>query len=1092
MTFKRRVLSALGKDTLLEIGRSLALDVNARMSVDALRDVVAKSKRANLASIVDESLSRDTLKEICVACGLDERGKEKRPLVDRILGAADPQQYVLDPAAMRGSVARDSEEVVKFNVDLDKYSGSDRPRTPRSKRDSNGTERRRAGVADSDAMVSGSLKGALRQFALGAAGGYSGRAASVSFTTHLLECFGWKDGRPAGAEILRVFAIAEAGQRVDRDVALWWPERRVMVEVAPHDALLAVAWKDLLRVCLQIDPQPQYVVLTNQRDLQLYDLARDREAPRLSIAVDDLPKHSEAFPFFRTDWQPGMTPKIVNVEKVSAEVADLVAKLFRSVRAQHPGRERDVIRFTLQCITTMFAEDIGLLPKHYFTSLLYDGARHRDSERRLRELFVEMNSRDLPAPRVVPYFNGGLFTEALTLPLGSEQLIALTKAAEADWTYVDPHIFGSVFQGIMDDDERHASGAHYTAHDDIMRVVGPTIVEPWRRRIQTATSLKELTDLRAALFQYRVLDPACGSGNFLYVAFRELYKLDTELLSRMREFPSTHAKLTWNGSIPTTNFFGIDTNDFAVELAKVTLNIAKKIAYEERRAQALALAGQVEMDVDPSLPLDNLDKNIVRADALFTEWPKVDAIVSNPPYLGGLKIRSELGADYLAKLQKRYPGVNGRADFCSFWFRRAHEHLAPGGRAGLVATNTVREGNTREATLEYVVGNGGTIVNAVSSQPWPGIAAVNVSMVNWVKGPAADEPRRLVIDGAVYQPSSIQPSLQLEVDVAGATALAANAHGTSQGLVLGTKEFQFDAAVARQLWADKRARKFIKPVAIASHLLSGRLSAEPEYVIDMSRCESEAEAKQGGAAFEYLRKNVYAFVREKANTATEEHYKEWLQAWWRPWRPRLDFLEQIVGLPRIVVCSRHALRPVFVFMSRDFFPTESLQLFGFADDYSFGILQSSFHWCWVLGIGSKIADRARYTGDIWQSLPWPQEPPESQIAAVVAAARGLRAVREKMMRENNWSLRELYQSADVEGSHALNDAQATLDSAVADVYGKSPDQDTAGFLLELNQLLAEDEKLGRPITGPGLPKHLDPNDPRWLSTDCIEPPPIGN
>src|SRR6185369_15469273 len=106
MTFKRRVLSALGKDTLLEIGRSLALDVSTRMSVDALRDVVAKSKRANLASIVDESLSRDTLKEICLACGLDDRGKEKRPLVDRILGAAGPQQYELDPAAMRGSVAR--------------------------------------------------------------------------------------------------------------------------------------------------------------------------------------------------------------------------------------------------------------------------------------------------------------------------------------------------------------------------------------------------------------------------------------------------------------------------------------------------------------------------------------------------------------------------------------------------------------------------------------------------------------------------------------------------------------------------------------------------------------------------------------------------------------------------------------------------------------------------------------------------------------------------------------------------------------------------------------------------------------------------
>jgi len=191
----------------------------------------------------------------------------------------------------------------------------------------------------------------------------------------------------------------------------------------------------------------------------------------------------------------------------------------------------------------MFAEDIGLLPRNYFTSLLYDGAKRKDVERRLHELFTQMNTRDLPAPRVVPYFNGGLFTDVMTLPLGDAQIMALTKAAEANWTFVDPHIFGSVFQGIMDDAERHASGAHYTAHDDIMRVVGPTIIEPWRKRIAAATSLKELTALRKELFAFRVLDSACGSGNFLYVAFRELYRLDTELLSRMREWASTAGKV---------------------------------------------------------------------------------------------------------------------------------------------------------------------------------------------------------------------------------------------------------------------------------------------------------------------------------------------------------------------------------------------------------------------------------------------------------------------------------------------------------------------------------------------------------------------
>lgn len=1084
MSFKRRVLSALGKQELKEIAARLELDIASRMTIDELVDTIAKSKRATMAAIVDDSLSRDTLKAICTACGLDDTGKEKAVLVERILeaGGADKVSYKVPKPTAKETKAAEGVGSLLRGLDVlaalpSKSAKSGKP-----------PKRRRGGVTDADAVIAGTLKAALQQFALGAAGGYSGRDAHLAFTTHLLESFGWKDGRPEGAEISKRFAIADAGQRIEREVALWWGERRTLMEVAAHDAVLDFAWKDLVRVCLQLDPIPQYVVLTNQRDLQLYDLARDREAPRLAIRIDDLPKYSEAFPFFTKEWIPGATPKIVNVEKVSAEVADLVARLYRSVRAAHPGRDRDVIRFTLQCITAMFAEDIGMLPKNYFTSLLYDGAKAGDVERRLHELFTQMNTRDLPAPRVVPYFNGGLFTEANTLPLGDAQVNALTKAAEANWTYVDPHIFGSVFQGIMDDAERHASGAHYTAHDDIMRVVGPTIVEPWRKRIQAAGSLKELTELRKELFAYRVLDPACGSGNFLYVAFRELYRLDTELLSRMRsDFPSTVGKLSWNGGISAANFYGIDINPFAVELAKVTLNIAKKIAFEERKAQAFALAGQVEMDVDPSLPLDNLDNNVVCADALFTDWPEVEAIVGNPPFLGGLKIRSELGEEYLKRLQKRFPGVNGRADFCSFWFRRAHDHLSPTGRAGLVATNTIREGNTREASTDYVVQNGGTIVNAVSSQPWPGLAAVTVSMVNWVRGAAEGELRRLVIDGTSFETKTIPPSLTLATDLSGVIALAANTSGTSQGLVLGTKEFQFSSAVARELCADKRAHKFVKPVAVASHLLSGRLSENPEYVVDMSRCELEGDAKQGGAAYDYLKKHVYAFVRDKANTANEEHYKEWLRAWWRPWRPRLDFLARVEGLTRIVVCSRHAARPIFAFMSREFFPTESLQLFGFDDDYSFGILQSSFHWRWAMGVGSKIEERIRYTGEVWETFAWPQEPSELHIVAVASAAQALRAIRDRLMRENNWSLRDLHQSAEVSGPHPLNDAQTVLDRAVADAYGIPPDQDIPEFLRELNQLLAEDEKSGRTITGPGLPKDVDPKDPRWTTTDCIQP-----
>ena len=574
---RRSVLEQLPRGRLAELTQRFELDVDDRRSTDSHVDAIVRKRSLDFRQVL-EALKREELQAACNALGLDSSGREKAKLVERILGDAEPPQTSPPPSS-----------------------------TP----------------PPMSTSATGALKSALRRFVLDVAGGYRGRDAAMEFTSRLLTCFGWADGHITEASMPASISIVSDGVRTTREVALLWKLRRVLIDVVKHDVMLDLAWKELLRTCLQIDPVPQYVVMTNQRDLVLYDLARDRDAPRLSIPVDDLPKYSEAFPFLSTTWEPGTTPKIINVSKVSVEVAELVARLYRSLKDQHSKREREVVQFTLQCILTMFAEDIGLLPQEYFSTLLYEGARRRDIEQRLRELFRVMSTRDVPEPRAVPFFNGGLFTDPVTLPLGDAQLGALTKASEASWKYVDPHIFGSVFQGVMNDAERHKRGVHYTAHDDIMRVVGPTIVEPWRKRIREAKSLSELLEVRAALIQFRVLDPACGSGNFLYVAFRELYRLDTELLARIREFSSTQgqgkAKITWGVGIQTANFFGIDINPFAVELAKVTLNIAKKIAFDERREIAADLVGQIELDVDPSLPLDNLDNNIVCADALFSE-----------------------------------------------------------------------------------------------------------------------------------------------------------------------------------------------------------------------------------------------------------------------------------------------------------------------------------------------------------------------------------------------------------------------------------------------------------------------------------------
>ena len=931
-------------------------------------------------------------------------------------------------------------------------------------------------------------KMALRRFTLEAAGGFRGKDAGETFARGLIGCFGALEGEaPEGLRFDHRFPVVDQGKRGERAVSAYWEPRRVLVDVVDRDAVLDAAWSELLRACLQLDAEPQYVVLTNQRDVRLYDLARDRGAPRLSVALDELPKYSEAFPFFEPDWVPGTTPKIINVDKVSKEVADLVAKVYRALAESNPGRTEDVTRFTLQCIVAMFSEDIGLLPKEYFTTLLYRAAEEGGAAEMLAELFRQMATEGDDSG--VPYFNGGLFTDPVTLELGESPLRALTKASEANWTFVDPHIFGSVFQGIMDDDERHASGAHYTAREDIMSVVGPTIVEPWRERISAASTLSELQELLKELSRFKVLDPACGSGNFLYVAFRELYKLETEVLCRAYEFASVKkgGKVSWTSGIRTTSFFGLDINPFAVELAKTTLNIAKKIAHEERKATVLELFEQNLLETDPSLPLDNLDENIVCADALFTEWPEVDAIVGNPPFLGGQYIRRELGAAYLARLRKNHPGVGG--DFCVYWFRRAHEQLGLGKRAGLVATSGIRLGKARTAALDYIVDNGGTITHAVSERPWPGEAVVHVSMVVWTKGNPSGT-RTLIVNGQPHTRTRIYSHLQLHADVRKAHRLESNRRGTSQGVVFGTKSYFLSREEIQRFANDPQARRTLRAVTNGSDILTGKVETEPDWSPYLGLVGSEEKARQHPLVYDWLRARIKPELERKAASKTTSESSEWLRRWWQPLRPRTGYMRDVSNLSRWAACSRVASRPIFVFMSPQIVAVDKVQLFAVSDDYGFGLLQSSLHWSWVLVQGGRLKADKVYNADVWKTFPWPQEPREADVAAVGQAAQSLRATRRRLMDENGWSLRDLYRSAEVEGPHPLKDAQAALDAAVEAAYGKPADQEATEFLLELNLILAEDEAAGETIQGPGLPAGLDPKDPRWFSTDCIEPPPL--
>jgi type II restriction/modification system DNA methylase subunit YeeA len=379
-------------------------------------------------------------------------------------------------------------------------------------------------------------------------------------------------------------------------------------------------------------------------------------------------------------------------------------------------------RFILQCVLAMFAEKRQLLPRDMFISCVQDCMKGESSYDVLGGLFREMNQPGItPAGRYqgVDYFNGGLFSKLHAIELTREELNFLDVSARENWSKVRPAIFGNLFEGTVDKKERHARGIHYTSEVDIMKIVRPTISRYWEDRIETANTVKELSSLQIELQSYRVLDPACGSGNFLYLAYQELKRIETLLLEKIQSLSKSKNKQMQMGLVTPLQFYGMDTNPFAVELARVTLTIARKIAIDNLQL------------TEPALPLDTLDNNIVCQDALFSEWVKADAIIGNPPFLGGNRIRSGLGDEYVERIFRKFLEVKSQVDFCSYWFRLAHEYINKKGRVGLVGTKTISRGNSRYASLDYITRNGGYIHEAISIQKWSGEAKVYVSIVNW-------------------------------------------------------------------------------------------------------------------------------------------------------------------------------------------------------------------------------------------------------------------------------------------------------------------------------------------------------------------------
>lgn len=787
-------------------------------------------------------------------------------------------------------------------------------------------------------------------------------------------------------------------------------------------------------------PAARYVVLCSFHEFEVWEPGMFPTQPRATFALGELADRKDALHFLS-----GHEPVFLGAaKKLTTEAASLVAEVHQRLLDRNAAPPETLRLFALQAVWCLFADDLGLLPKYLFYRLL-QGLRDdpaRSSAAELGYLFTVLNEEHATSQDVfseAPYANGGLFARPTHVTLETAEIQLLLDASRYDWRQVDPTIFGSLMEGFLGEERRDELGAHYTAASDIQRAIGPSIIQPWRSRIEAVETVAEAEALAHELAAFRVLDPACGCGNFLYLTLREVRALTRALHDRVGTLRK-ESGLDEGEPLPVFglgNLYGLEIHPFTALIARVTLWMGHKLVIDTYGT------GPGER----YLPLSDLD-SIQVGDAVFDEWPEVDAIVGNPPFIGTKFVRSRLSDEYVDALNKRF-GI-GVTDYVVYWFRRAHDHLASGQRAGLVATNSIRESMNRKAALDYIRDNGGVIHNAISSQKWSGEANVHVSIVNWVKNPT--EPIvAFVLDG---QPvTGITATLE-EGDLRPAAArLSGNAGGQHAGVVPNpTDEFCIDEKTALDLLArtDVDYSKVVQPYLTGDDLLQTVHQQPTRWIINFRSWPLE-EAMKFPKALDLVRQRVKPLRDEHKNAKLREK-------WWQFSRTLDAMWAAIEGLDRYIVCPAQGKRILMCWARPEWCPSNLTNVFPFNDDYAIGVLSSSWHLSWAsqTEVASKLETRQRYLSASFHTFPWPVAPSDDAVAGVREAASSLIDLRTRLSIENEVVLTTLYNRV-AEGAHSdLVAAHDELDAAVAAAYGW-PVSSWAEFrnrLHDLNQEIA--------------------------------------
>ena len=812
------------------------------------------------------------------------------------------------------------------------------------------------------------------------------RSASQEHFIDLCRLLG--EPTPAEADPSGETYCFERGARKDTGGDGWadvWKRHHFAWEYKGKRADLDAAYRQLRLYALALENPPLLIVSDMQRfrirtnwtnsvsrtyEFDLDDLADAATRDRLKWAFSDPER-----------LRPGKTRQSLTEE--AAESFATVAQALRE-RGHDP---QAVAHFVNRLVFCMFADDVGLLPGHMFTRMLEQARRQPAQFADLaRDLFEVMATGGRIGFETVDWFNGGLFDDGAALPLEKPEIETVLTASRLDWSEIDPSILGTLFERGLDPDKRAQLGAHYTDRDKIMLLVEPVVIRPWlaewaAEKAEITADLERADEAQARATRTRrrnavgrryraflnrlrgftVLDPACGSGNFLYLALKALKDLEhrvqveAEALGFQRAFPE----------IGPANVKGIEMNTYAAELARVSVWIGE--------IQWMRHNGFSESR-DPILkPLDTIERRdaILTSDDTEPEWPEADVVVGNPPFLGGKLLIKHLGEDYVGRRFSTYGGrVPAEADLVCYWFEKAGKQIASGKakRAGLVATNSIRGGANRRALQAATTKH--RIYEAWSDEPWVNDgAAVRVSLVCFSS--RHDES----VVGARLDGESVDEIFAdltarrgaVGVDLTNARRLPANMGVAFMG---DTKGGPFDVAgVQAREWLrlptnpnDRTNADVLKPWVNGMDLTRRPAG---KWIVDFGWAMSAADAALYEEPFRWVQEHVHP-IRQK------NRRKAYRVNWWRHVEPRPKMWGALDGLSRFIVTPTVAKHRLFAWLDARICPDHQLIVIARDDDTTFGILHSRFHEIWSLRRGTSLEDRPRYTPTTtFETFPFP-------------------------------------------------------------------------------------------------------------------------